>query len=457
MEGGQRVMKESGISKTAAVVIAAIIAAVVVGAVVYFVVPKGKVGKGAAVTQEDVAAFFQTADEGTVTDIAQNSIPQEILSDVSKAPRKVTIGAEWFSIIEGTSWTQQCQKALDWLLDEFPNLEAVVQTEVMPDNTIPVAERMIREKDADIIIANTEFMAIPLKEIKDKYPDKYFVSQTNANIEKGRNWIRYYAKQYQSTYLAGLLAGALTKTNHIGVIGAMYDVVICRRINAFALGAQEVNPKVKVHMLYCGQWFDPPSEKEVAETLIDKFNCDVLTQQTDSAAGVKVAQDKGVWYIGKDADFVELGWDDWSTVATSFVVNWQVIWERIVKDYLAGDRYPENLYFLGMESSVMTENGPLITVDLKTRDKLGVDSISQKAKSIAGEKVLNLIERRRAQMINGTWDPYMKEIRASGITSWERDRSLKEGQIISPAGEMPTKEELLTGGYLVQGIVAPSN
>ena len=60
-------------------------------------------------------------------------------------------------------------------------------------------------------------------------------------------------------------------------------------------------------------------------------------------------------------------------------------------------------------------------------------------------------------MINGTWDPYMKEIRASGITSWEKERGFKEGQIISPLGEMPAKEDLLTSGYLVQGIVAPSN
>lgn len=447
-------MKESGISKTTAVVIAAIVAAVVVGCVVYFAIPKGG---GGTLSQADVESFFETANEATLVEVAGNVIPQEVLSGASNAPRKVTIGAEWFSIIEGTSWTQQCQTALDWLLDEYPNVEAVVQTEVMPDDTIPVAERMIREKDADIIIANTEFMAIPLKEIKDKYPDKYFVSQTNANIETGRNWIRYYAKQYQSTYLAGLLAGALTKTNHVGIIGAMYDVVICRRTNAFVLGAQEANPKVQVHMLYCGQWFDPPSEKEVAETLIDQFNCDVLTQQTDSGAGVKVAQDKGVWYIGKDADFVELGWDDWSTVATSFVVNWQVIWERILKDYMAGDQYPENLYFIGMESSVMTDSGPLITVDLKTRDKLGIDSISEKAKAEAGKKIIDLIDMRRNQMINGTWDPYMKEIRASGITSWERDNGYKEGDIISPRGEMPTKEELLTGGYLVQGVIAPKS
>jgi basic membrane protein A len=445
-------MKGSGVKKRVAVFVAAAVVAAALLAV-----PIGLLGKAAAVSRKDVESFLKSADKDTLTDLVRTSIPQDVLSKASKTPRRITIGAEWFSIIEGTSWTQQCQKALDWLLAEFPNVDAVVQTEVMPDKTIPVAERMIREKDADIIIANTEFMAIPLKEIKDKYPDKYFVSQTNANIETGRNWIRYIAKQEQATYLAGLLAGALTKTNHIGVIGAMYDSVVCRRINTFTLGAQEVNPKVKVHMLYCGQWFDPPSEKEVAETLIDQYKCDVLTQQTDSSAGVKVAKDRGVWYIGKDADFVELGWDDWSTVATSFVVNWQVIWERIVKDYMAGDYYPENLYFLGMESSVMTKNGPLITIDLKTRDKFGVDSISEKAKAVVGKDVIKLIEKRRNQMINGTWDPFIKEIRASGITKWEKDRGYKEGQIIKPAGEMLTKEELLTWGFLIYGIIAPSS
>jgi basic membrane protein A len=446
-------MKESGMSKTAAVVIAAVIAAVVVGLVVYFAVPGGRGEGGGEMAQSEVESFLDAATPETLQDLAGKYIPQETLSAVSKAPRNVTIGAEWFSIIEGTTWTYQCQKSLDWLLDEYPYVEAVVQTEVMPDNTNPVAERMIREKDADIIIANTEFMAIPLKEIKDKYPDKYFVSQTNADIQRGRNWIRYYAKQYQSTYLAGLLAGALTKTNHIGVIGAMYDIVICRRINGFTLGVQEVNPKAKVHMLYCGSWFDPPSEKEIAETLVDRYDCDVLTQQTDSSAGVKVAQEKGIWYIGKDSDFVDMGWDTGETVATSFVVRWQVIWERILKDYMAGDDTPENLYFLGMEASTIDKNGnTILTVDLKTKDKLGIDSISDKAKAVVSKDVLDLIDKRRDQMINGTWDPYMKEIRASGITS-----GYEKGQLISPEGEMPTKEELLTGGYLVEGIIAPSS
>jgi basic membrane protein A len=446
-------MKRTRFSRNVAVVA---LSAVCFFSFVNIILAGGTSEKGGKVSKEDVEAFIEGADRKSLTEAAA-MLPQDIISEVADTPRKVTIGAEWFSVIEGTSWTQQCQKALDWLLEEFPNVEAVVQTEVMPDGTIPVAERMIRDKDADIIIANTEFMAIPLRELKDKYPDKYFVSQTNANIERDRNWIRYYAKQYQSTYLAGLLAGALTKTNHIGVIGAMYDVVICRRINAFTLGAQEVNPDVKVHMLYCGSWFDPPSEKEVAETLIDQYNCDVLTQQTDSGAGVKVAQDRGVWYIGKDADFVELGWDNWETVATSFVVRWQVIWERILKDYMAGDLYPENLYFLGMESSAMTEDGPILTVDLKTMDKLGVDSISRKAQAEAGRDVLNLIDMRREQMINGTWDPYMKEIRASGITSWEKNNGYRKGDIISPQGSMPNKEELLTGGYLVEGVIAPSS
>jgi hypothetical protein len=51
----------------------------------------------------------------------------------------------------------------------------------------------------------------------------------------------------------------------------------------------------------------------------------------------------------------------------------------------------------------------------------------------------------------------MKEIRASGITSWEKSNGYKKGDIISPQGSMPTKEELLTGGYLVEGIIAPSS
>jgi basic membrane lipoprotein Med (substrate-binding protein (PBP1-ABC) superfamily) len=404
------------------------------------------------VKQSDVENFLKSADSETLMSLAGEYIPQETIAKVAEGPREVVLGCEWFSIIEGTTWTQRSQDALDWILEEFPNVTGIVQTEVMPDATNPVAERMIREKGADIILAHTEFMGLPLLEIADKYPDKYFVAQSNADVTRARNFIRYYGKQYQASYLAGLVAGALTETNHLGVIGAMYDSSVNGRINAFALGAQEVNPGVVVHQLYVGNWFDPPSEKEVAETLIDQFNCDVLTQQTDSAAGVKVAQDRGVWYIGKDADFVALGWDDWDTVVTSFVVNWQVVWERILKDYMMGDEYPENLYYLGFESSVMTDAGPLYTIDLQTEHRLGVDSINDKAKAIIGPDVLALIEKRRQDMINGYWDPFMKEVRASGLTG-----NYAPGEIVSPAGEVPSKEELLTMDYIIEGVIAPNN
>jgi hypothetical protein len=108
-------MKESGMSKTAAVVITAIIAAVVVGLIVFFAVPRGKTEGGGEITQSDVESFLGTASPEALEKLAKNNISQEILSAVSKTPRKVTIGAEWFSIIEGTTWTYQCQKALDWL------------------------------------------------------------------------------------------------------------------------------------------------------------------------------------------------------------------------------------------------------------------------------------------------------------------------------------------------------
>jgi len=89
-------------------------------------------------------------------------------------------------------------------------------------------------------------------------------------------------------YLEGLIAGALTQTNNIGIVSAFPNIQVIRRTAGFYLGVQDaaklLNKEVNVYVKYVGDWYLPTEERDIASTLVDQYKCDVITQQTDSGS-----------------------------------------------------------------------------------------------------------------------------------------------------------------------------
>src|SRR4030042_5696479 len=157
-----------------------------------------------------------------------------------------------------------------------------------------------------------------------------------------------------------------------------------------------------------GTWSLPAEGRAIAETLVDTYNVDVLTQPTDSSSTMDVAKEKGVWFVGKDMDIVgEYGWSDTNTVAVSFDTRWEVIYEQMVLDYLAGNKTPEAILFPGMETTMTLADGTVEpTVDLMNDGKIGVEAISPAALPFIPQEILDLVKQRREQLMAGEWDPF---------------------------------------------------
>ena len=102
----------------------------------------------------------------------------------------------------------------------------------------------------------------------------------------------YDSRTYEGAYMAGVIAGAMTKSNTLGVVGSIPIPEVIRNINSFTLGAQTVNPKVKTKVVWVNEWFNPPKETEAATALING-GADVLFQNTDSSAVLKTAREEG--------------------------------------------------------------------------------------------------------------------------------------------------------------------
>jgi basic membrane protein A len=362
-----------------------------------------------------------------------------------------TLAIEHFSIIEGTTWSGAHDRAGKRIAEKYDNVDYVYREEVGPDLTIPYAEELIDE-GADIVVGNAEFMGLPLKDIADEYPDVYFVSIIASDLTTKRNFIRLFPRQYQALYLEGLIAAALTETGNIGVVSAFPCVQVIRRQAGFTLGVQDgaelLGKDVNIYVKYAGDWYLPQEERDIAATLVDQYNVDVLTHQTDSGSPLDVAQEKGIWFVGKDMDIVGFyGWSSTDTVAVSFDTRWEVLYDQIVQDWLAGKEDPETVLYLGMESTMTLADGTEeATVDIMNDNKVGVDAISPAALPSIPQEIVDLVAQRRDQMMKGEWDPFTEHAFVSNGTGLDLEGLPipAAGTTVKPAGEEPTAEWLLS-------------
>ena len=370
------------------------------------------------------------------------------------AAKPITLAIEHFSVIAGTTWSGAHDRAAKRIAAKYPNVTYVYRENVTPDQSVPFAEELIAG-GANIDIGNAEFMGMPLKDIADKYPDVYFGSVIASDVSTKPNFIRFFPRQYQALYLEGLIAGALTKTGNVGITSAFPNVQVLRRTAGFVLGVQDaaklLNKDIKVYVKYAGNWYVPADERSIAETLVDTYHVDVLTQQTDSSSTMDVAKEKKVWFVGKDMDIVgELGWSDTNTVAVSFDTRWEVIYDKMIQEYMAGNKTPGAVLFPGMETTMTLADGTVEpTVDIMNDHKVGVDAISPAALPSIPDQIIQLVKQRREQMMKGEWDPFTEHAFVSNgtgldMTSTGGPAIPEAGTEVKKAGVVPTDEWLLS-------------
>lgn len=404
------------------------------------------------VTQEVIKTVEVEKEVVTTVEVEKEVVTTVEVEKEVEVKESATLAILHFSVIEGTTWSGAQDRAGKRIAEKYPNVEYIYREEVAPDQSVPFAEELVVAEGANIVVGNAEFMGLPLIEIADKYPDAYFGSIIASDLSTKRNFIRLFPRQYQALYLEGLIAGALTQTGNVGIVSAYPNVQVIRRTAGFYLGVKEaarlLNKDVNVYVKYAGGWFMPPEEEAIANALVDQYQVDVITQQTDSGSPLDVAQKKGIWFVGKDMDTVgEYGWSNTDTVAVSFDTRWEVLYERIVKSFLAGEQNPETVLYLGMNETMTLADGTVeYTVDLMNDGKVGVEAISPKALPLIPAEIVQLVEQRRSQMIDGVWDPFFEHEFVSNGTGLELEGLPipAKGTAVKPAGEMPTDEWLLS-------------
>jgi basic membrane protein A len=195
------------------------------------------------------------------------------------------------------------------------------------------AERVIRKLAADgnKLIFTTSFGFMnPTEKVAKAFPNVVFEHATGFKTAK--NMGVYETRQYEGTYLQGIIAAKMSKTGTIGFVGSFPVPEVVRNINAYTLGAQSVNPNIKTKVIWVNSWYDPAKERQAAETLIAQ-GADVLTQNTDSPATLQVAQEKGKYAFGWDSDMSRFAPKAHLTASTN---SWGDFYTRTAQAAMAG-------------------------------------------------------------------------------------------------------------------------
>ena len=164
------------------------------------------------------------------------------------------------------------------------------------------AERVIRQLAAaghGLIFTTSFGFMNPTVKVAKQFPNVRFEHATG--YKRADNVSTYNARFYEGRYIAGVIAGKMTKSEIIGYVASHPIPEVVRGINAFTLGLRSINPQATVKVVWVNSWYDPGKESDAAKSLIDQ-GADILLQHTDSPAPLQVAQNRGVFGFGQASD-----------------------------------------------------------------------------------------------------------------------------------------------------------
>lgn len=263
----------------------------------------------------------------------------------------------------GASYTQELgRKALE---ARFGDRIKTTFAENVPEGA--ASERIFRElagQGTALIFGTSATYADTMLKVAKDFPNVKFELVEGAKTAD--NLGLYGVRTYEGAFLAGIVAGKMSKSGKIGVIAALPNPAEIRNINAFVLGAQNSNPKILTRVVAVNQGFDPAKEREAALALIEQ-GADVLLATTDSPASVEAAEEKGAYAIGWMSDRAKVGP---KAQLASVTVNWLPYYSKVVTDMLAGNWKSDDTGWGVKEEAITLDN---VSTDLPPEVKTLLD------------------------------------------------------------------------------------
>lgn len=323
------------------------------------------------------------------------------------------VGFVYVSPVGDAGWTYQHDQGRLQLEKELGDKIVTKYIESVPEGA--EAERVIRNFAADgyDLIFTTSFGYMnPTIKVARQFPKVTFEHATG--YQHAKNVGTYVARFYEGRYLAGIVAGSMSKSNVAGYVAAFPIPEVVRGINAFTLGMRSVNPDVEVKVIWVNSWFDPGREREAADVLIAQ-GADVVTHHTDSTAVVQAAEEKGVYAVGYHSDMSKYGPKAHLTAATH---HWGDFYTQTTKAVLDGSWATSNDW--GGINQGMIDLAPL--------------------NPAVPADVVTMVAAKKAAIMKGDAHPFQGPVRNQA------------GDVVIPAGSTMSDDDLAKMDWYVEGV-----
>lgn len=248
-----------------------------------------------------------------------------------------------------------------------------------------------QEDKPDIIFGDAFGNEEAVRSVAADFPEIAFVfgsggGPAEPNFSVFDNWI------HEPAYLSGLIAGKLTKSNVLGVVGGYPVPEVNRIVNAFVQGAQETNPKVTTKVTFISSWFDPAAAKEAALAQIDA-GADILFAERFGV--IEAAKEKGLLAFGNMSDQKELAPEN---VLTGPVWNMEPTTKFVIDQVSKGSYTAQDL----KDFSMMGKGGASLAA-LNTEVKGGIP-----------QEVADLVAKREQEIRDGLFRVNIAEEQPTG-------------------------------------------
>jgi len=355
-----------------------------------------------------------------VAGCAQPAVPTQA-PEPTKAPEKTEapvaseptlIAFAYVGPVSDLGWTYTHDEARKAIEAAFPGKVKTAFIENMPysEEASRALEQFIAD-GAKMIFINSEYADF-VTAVADKHPDVYFLECDGHRVAKNEIW--YYVAHWNPTYLIGMAAGLMTKSNKLGYIGSYPVQSVYASVNSFQLGARSVNPKVETKVVLINSWFDPAKANQAANALIDD-GADFILDIMDETAALQVEEKRGVWAATWNTD-------QRAAAPTKYVssvsLNWKDFYIAEVQAFLDGTWKGDRSVLLPMGKGVDRDKwGPNVPAEVQAQ----VDAVREK-------------------MMSGSFNPFVGPIKDT------------KGVVRVPEGQTMTDDELYLWNWAVEGV-----
>jgi len=366
------------------------------------------------VTTTAAAAATETTEAMTETTEAMTETTEAMTETTAAAAGDaVRIAFIYDGEVDDGGWNQQHENGRQFLVESMPDVETTFVENVDPGSEFQAAYEDFASQGYDMVVTTT-YANEDVMLVAPNYPDTVFISW--AGWQTADNVGAYDAATEDGRYLDGLVAGSQSDVALIGYPGGFAIEEVVRGVNAFTIGAREMNPDVEVQVVWINSWYDPTVEQQAAQALVDA-GVDMLAAEVNSPAVGSVAEENGIPYIHYGIDASERTPNAW---LSSFTFNWGPHYVAQAEALVAGTWEPE-LFYGGLKDGM-----------------IGMASFG----ADVSDETIALVEQRRQEIIDGTFDYFAGPI------------SDNQGNVVVPeGGTIPFEERTVCCQWLVEGII----